>query len=136
MRKAQVSMPLYVMLPRKTMPDKKVIINLNNYRNWQHHLNNTVKKAYAEIAQPKLEGLKFFLPISLTFTLWKATTRKIDRSNVLSIHEKYLCDAMQEYGCIVDDCDEYIYSTKYLTGGIDRDNPRVDIEIKEVEKHG
>ncbi len=133
MKTAKVSMPLFVILPRKTMPDKKFIINLNNYRNWQHHLNNQIKKKYAEIAQPKLEGLKFFLPISLTFTLWKATTRKMDRSNVLSIHEKYLLDAMTQNGCIVDDCDEYVYSTKYITGGLDRDNPRCDITIQEIE---
>jgi hypothetical protein len=133
MRKAQVSMPLFVMMPRKTMPDKKFIINLNNYRNWQHHLNNQIKIAYKDIATPKLEGIKFFLPIKLTFTLWKGTLRKIDRANVLSIHEKYFCDAMQECGCIPDDSDEIVYSTKYITGGIDRDAPRVDILIQEVE---
>lgn len=133
MKTAEISMPLAVWLPRKTMPDRKFIINLNNYRNWQHHLNNQIKIKYKEIAAPKLEGLRFELPIKLTFTLWKATTRKIDRSNVLCITEKYLLDAMVECGCLVDDCDEYVYSTKYITGGIDRDNPRVDVLMQEVE---
>jgi hypothetical protein len=121
------------MLPRKTMPDKKVIINLNNYRNWQFHMNNQVKRAYKEIAEPKIQGLRFMLPVKLTFTLWKGTLRKVDRSNVLSITEKFFCDALVECGCLADDSDEYIHSTHYKTGGIDRDNPRCDIKIQEVE---
>jgi len=133
MKKVTISMPLFVMLPKKTMKDKKVIINLNNYRNWQFILNNQIKKAYKEIAEPKLEGLKFGLPVKLTLTLWRGTLRRTDRANVLCIHEKFFCDAMTECGCIPDDCDEYIYSTKYITGGIDREDPRVDITIAEVE---
>ena len=49
---------------------------------------------------------------------------------MLSIHEKFFCDAMTEYGCIADDNDDYIKSTKYLSGGIDKENPRVEIIIE------
>jgi Holliday junction resolvase RusA-like endonuclease len=133
MKTATVSMPLFVMLPRKTMPDKKCMINLNQYRNWQFHQSNQVKKLYKEIAEPKLKGITFGLPVKLTFTLWKAQNRKIDRANVLCIVEKMFCDAMTECGCFPDDNDDYIVSTKYLTGGIDRADPRADILIQEVE---
>jgi hypothetical protein len=126
-------MPLFVMLPRKTMPDRKMIINLNNYRNWHSRVSNQVKILYKEAATPKIEELRFILPIKLTFTLWKGSLRKTDRANVLSVTEKFFCDALTECGCIVDDCDEYIRSTRYVTGGIDRDNPRVDILMQEVE---
>ena len=128
-----VSMPLFVMLPRKTMADKKAIINLNNYRNWSFFLSNDIKKLYAAEAKPKLEGVKFGLPVKLTFKLWKKTKRLTDRANVLCIHEKAFCDAMVQFGCIPDDNDEFIVSTKYITGGIDRENPRVDITMQEAE---
>ena len=128
-----VSMPLFVMLPRKTMADKKVILNLNGYRNWSHFMSNDIKKRYAAIAEPKLKGIVFELPIKLTFTLWKSQNRLIDRANPLCITEKFFCDALTNYGCIPDDNDKYIVSTKYITGGIDRENPRVDITMQEVE---
>jgi Holliday junction resolvase RusA-like endonuclease len=74
---------------------------------------------------------KFKPPISLTFTLFKGSNRKIDRSNILSITEKFFCDALTTYGCIPDDNDEFISETRYRTGGVDTKNPRVEIEIKE-----
>ena len=116
------------------MADNKMILNLNNYRNWKHFLSNDIKKGYKAIAEPKLEGIKFGLPIKLTFTLWKRDKRKIDRANVLCIHEKFWCDALTECGCFPDDNDEFIVSTKYITGGIDKDNPRVDITMQETER--
>jgi Holliday junction resolvase RusA-like endonuclease len=130
---ATVSMPLAVYLPRKTKADKKYMINLNGYRNWSFIESNQVKKAYAQIAKPKIEGLQFGLPIKLTFTLWKRDKRLIDRANPLCIHEKFWCDALTQFGAITDDNDKYIHSTRYYTGGIDRENPRVDIMMQEIE---
>ncbi len=126
--------PLAVYLPRKTMADKKVILNLNGFRNWSFFMSNDVKKAYKEALRPQLEGLVLSTPISLSLTLWKAQNRLIDRSNPLSIQEKFCCDALTELGCIPDDNDEYILSTTYQTGGVDRKNPRVEIKITENAK--
>jgi hypothetical protein len=130
-----VSMPLFVMVPRKTMPDKKYILNLNYYRNWQGHQSNIIKQTYKELAADlcELETLRFPYRIKIEFTLWKATARRTDRANVLSVHEKFFCDALTEFGCIPDDNDNYIESQTYRTGGIDRGNPRVDIKISPVE---
>jgi hypothetical protein len=78
----------------------------------------------------QLEGIKFDSPIKLTFTVFKSSNRKIDRANILCITEKFFCDALVEYGCIVDDNDEYIISTSYYTGGVDKVNPRVEIKVE------
>ena len=126
-----VKMPLFVMLPRKTIPDKKYIINLNNYRNWNFIVSNQVKKAYSEIAKGTLsdfvaqDGCK----VGLVFTLFKGSKRRIDRANVLSIHEKFFCDAMTDAGCIPDDNDEFVAWTHYCSGELDRTDPRVEIQI-------
>jgi len=79
----------------------------------------------------QLEGVKLKTPVKLNFTLWKKDRRVGDRANVLSIIEKFFCDALVEYGCLEDDNDGYISEQSYRTGGIDKDFPRVEIEIIE-----
>lgn len=65
----------------------------------------------------------------MRFTLYRRDSRKGDRANVLAVQEKFFCDAVTHYGGWPDDTDEYIVSTSYHTGGIDRLNPRVEVEI-------
>lgn len=106
-------------------------MNLNTYRNLHFILNNQVKIAYKEAIKEQLDGLKLKTPVRLKFTLWRKDKRAGDRANVLSIVEKFFCDALVEYGCLPDDCDKYIAGQTYRTGGLSKDNPRVDIEIIE-----
>ena len=126
--------PLFVTLPRKTKKDKRVSLNLNTYRNLHYLVNNQAKKVYKEVISKQLKGIRFDNPIEITFNLYKASERRIDRANVLSIVEKYFCDAMTELGVIEDDNDNFITSTHYYSGGKDKDNPRVDIEITEIDQ--
>lgn len=125
----KIILPLYVTLPRKTKADRKMIINLNNYRNWHYIINNQIKEIYTEQLKDQLSNLKITGQIKLRFILYKASNRISDRSNVLSIQEKFFCDAMTHYGCILDDNDEIIVSTTYLSGGIDKENPRVEVYV-------
>ncbi len=142
-----ISMPLYitkgfVCKKRRRVLDKngkpkprKYHINLNNYRNWHSQLSNSLKIMYKEIAVKKFDKLGLWqieTPIKLTFTMYRGDKRRVDRANVLSIHEKFFCDALVEESLLTDDNDEYITSSHYYTGEIDRDNPRVDIEIGDI----
>ena len=106
---------------------------MNAANTWHYQVKGQVKKKYEEVAWSKIHKLRFPKRITLEFVLWKADKRRGDRSNVLSMHEKFFCDAMTKSGCIVDDDDRYIESTTYRTGGIDRSNPRVDIVIREID---
>lgn len=120
-------LPLYVLLPRKTKPARKAIVNLNNYRNWHYITSNEIKTKYTEALKDQLTGLKFNGNLKLEFVLFKASNRTSDRSNVLSIQEKFFCDALVHYGCIPDDNDTVIAETKYRSGGLDKENPRVEV---------
>lgn len=122
--------PLFVILPRKTKKDKRVALNLNIYRNLHYLISNQAKHVYKEQMAPQLKGVRFDKPIEITFTLYKASNRRVDRANVLSIVEKFFCDAMTELGCIEDDNDDFIKATHYYSGGKDKDNPRVEIDIR------
>lgn len=117
-------MPLKVKLGKQDY-----IINLNQYRNWHYHVMNGVKKAYQERAAQEICRLPRMEKIRLEFKLFKGSLRKCDRANVLSIHEKFFCDALTKCKIIEDDSDEFIESTTYLSGELDRKNPRVEITI-------
>lgn len=125
-----IKIPLAVMLPRVTKPNRKVIINLNNYRNWQFHLNNQVKQMYKELLRNDLEGIVLPGKVKLYFILHQGTKRRVDRSNVLSIHEKFFCDALTAYGCIKDDNDNFIEKTVYTSGEVSKEDPHVEVIIR------
>lgn len=126
-----ISSPLYIDMPRKTKGPKRYHLNLNYYYHWHFIIKNNLKKAYTNLIEPQIRDLNFN-KIELTLTLFKGTKRRTDRSNVLSIHEKFFCDALVQSGCIIDDNDDFLSSTHYYSGGIDRENPRVEIKIQEV----
>lgn len=127
--KIQISLPLSVEIGSRKVKSKT--LNLNYYRNWNRFDEAKIKKAYTRIAIQLMDKYKFeqVKKISLEFTLWKGSYRRIDRSNILSIHEKYFCDALTEMKFIKDDNDKHITHTIYMTGGVDKKNPRVDVVI-------
>lgn len=142
-----ISMPLFVTMGWKCKARQPILdklgykiprtfhINLNNYRNWHYQTSNNIKKRYKQIVNDKVydAGWTIFKnPVELTFIMYRGDKHKVDRANVLSIHDKFFCDALVELGYMDDDCDKYITSSHYYSGGLDRDNPRVDIIIKEV----
>jgi Holliday junction resolvase RusA-like endonuclease len=131
MRVKVVSMPLFLTMMKKKKL-KAYHFNLNNYRNWYFRENNNLKKMYSKIAIASLAGVDPFKKVKLEFTMHRGDKKKVDRANVLSIHEKFFCDALTTCGIIEDDNDNFVESTFYQTGEIDKDNPRVEIKIIEV----
>lgn len=123
--------PLYIILAKSKL-GKKYHLNLNNYRNWRSAVSNNLKKKYKEIVSSQLIGKKLKHPVEIKFTYIKGQNRKVDRANVLSVHEKFFCDALVECGCLPDDNDLYIKKTTYVSKGVDPGNGRVEIEITEI----
>lgn len=130
--KTTIKSPVLVCLPRKTKEPRKCALNLNNYRNWQPHMSNDIKIQYADVMTDQLRGLRFKTPIELKYTYFKASNRTSDRSNVIAVVDKFFCDALVHHGCIPDDNDNYIRASHAYSGGVDKENPRVEIEILEA----
>lgn len=128
MKEIKVTAPLYFTLGVKK--PKRHYINLNGYRNWHFLVSNKLKAMYKDAVKSQLEGIKLNTPIILSFHLVKPTLRKTDRSNPLSIHEKFFCDALVELGCIPDDNDDYIEKTDGYTSSYEKGNGRVEITIR------
>ena len=124
--------PLYVMLPIKSKPDKRVSLNMNTYRNLHHRTSNDAKRKYTEIVKEQLQGLIIQTPVEVTYKVYKASNRRLDKMNVVSIVSKFLLDAITDYGCWEDDNDKYVKTETILPTELDRVNPRVEITIKEI----
>ena len=124
--------PLFVTLPRKTVKDKRIALNMNTYRNLHHRISNDAKKAYSEALREQLEGLSIQTPVEVTYKVFKASKRRLDKMNVISVVSKFLLDSITEYGCWEDDNDDYVKTETILPTELDRENPRVEIMIKEI----
>ena len=81
----------------------------------------------------QLEGLK---PIQgrvcIKYTLFVSSSRRLDLRNITTVVDKFLCDALQEYKIIPDD--NYNVCCKFIDefGGIDKNNPRIEVIINEI----
>jgi hypothetical protein len=103
-QKAIIVVPACIKMGRKNY-----YLNLNTYSNWHGIVRNNVKKKFTKAIFHKLMLLPKMSKIhSLTYTLIITSKRKRDRMNVYSIVDKFFCDALQEYGKIEDDSDEFI----------------------------
>ena len=70
--------------------------------------------------------------IELTLTLYPKNRQLTDIDNVCSVHAKYFGDALVELGKLPDDNYNHIIKTTFLFGSVCKEDPRVDIFIKDL----
>lgn len=132
-----INLPLSVTIPRKTKDDKKFTLNLNIYRNSHHFTLNTAKVLWKDIVNGVLpdktisEPLK--PPFHFVYTIYPSSGRAFDVSNVCSIIDKFTADALQGFGVIPNDNYKIIPIVTYKFGSIDKERPRAELEIREIE---
>ena len=124
--------PLFVMIPRKTKASKRISLNMNTYRNLHHRTSNDAKKEYTRVVSEQLVNLDIKTPVEITYKVYKASNRRLDKMNVISVVSKFLLDAITEYGCWEDDNDIYVKTETILPTELDKVNPRVEVIIKEI----
>lgn len=129
-----ISLPYKVSLGfDKHGKDKSFYLNLNQYRNAHYHVLNKAKVVFKEQMTKAIQALPKLNKIEIKYTLYPASARDMDVSNTCSIVDKFFCDALVELSKLTDDNYKYLVKTSYEFGEIDRMNPRVDAEIKELE---
>jgi Holliday junction resolvase RusA-like endonuclease len=99
-----------------------------------HIINNQAKKAYLNAVREQIEGLTIQTPVEVTYKVYKASKRRLDKMNVISVTSKYLMDAITELGCWTDDDDENIKTEIILPTELDGENPRVEVFIKCIDE--
>jgi len=75
-------------------------------------------------------------PLHLRYKYFAASARKVDVSNPLSIIDKFTCDSLSEAGLWADDDIKTVVSVEYLWGGVEKFNPRCELEITKWERDG
>lgn len=111
---------------------KDFILNINHYRNFNRFQLGDAKKVYTEMMREQIEQLPRFNKVFVKYIVYQPTKAKCDLMNVVSIHSKFFLDALQKYDRIEDDNYEYVLREVTEWGGVDKEQPRVEIEIEEA----
>ena len=128
----KVEIPYWLILPRKTKEDKRVILNFNQYHNWCPAVRNQYKKLYTEALYPIISSIPKFEHIdNIEYKLfYERNGNRPDTRNITNLIDKFFCDGLVQYGVIEDDNHTIITSTTDIWGGVDKIKPRVEITIK------
>jgi hypothetical protein len=127
-----ITSPLKIALPRVRTPDRIMYLNMNSYGNTNTFTNNEAKKVYKELMTPILSNIYIDKPVEITYKVYKASNRRLDKMNVVGVISKYLMDALVELRCLEDDNDDFIKTETILPTEVDRHNPRCEVIIKEL----
>jgi Holliday junction resolvase RusA-like endonuclease len=84
--------------------------------------------AFADKQLAPIEG-----KCKVTYTIFYPNQRKFDIDNIGAIVAKFNNDALTELGILEDDNYEFIQEIVFKFGGIDKDNPRCDVELEELK---
>ena len=125
----EIDLPLEIYYSKK----KKFILNLNNYRNAHYRVLSISKRLYSENLVPRLKDFdRFTEPVSLTYTYYARSNRRLDISNPCSIIDKFTCDALVKAEILEDDSFKQIKEVVYKFGGVEKDNPRCELVISRI----
>lgn len=127
----KIILPLYIHTTKSETKKGKFILNLNNYRNTHFQKLNKAKVYYEELIIKMLPVVKY-KEVEIEYTYFAKTKRRMDVSNPCSIIDKFTCDALTKAGLWKDDDINTIKKVSYIWGGVDKDNPRCELTIKEI----
>ena len=113
---------------------KTILVSLNWYRNAFYHEQNNLKQYYHQLVGEQLEGIS---PISGPFQLDLSLYYKnpnCDGSNIASMMEKVVLDALQEHQIIINDNVKYHLGSTWRMSAQCKTNPRCEININSCEE--
>ena len=114
---------------------KNFILNLNQYRNAHYRVTNNAKRKYKEFMEEQINSYtRSKGKCMFVYTIYKGDNRIFDIGNICSIHQKFFEDALVELGKLGDDKFSVVPMVVYCFGGIDKKNPRVEIELVDDAK--
>ncbi len=130
-----LNIPIYYTIGKKK--PKNISLNMNWYRNAHYQVSNNVKRMVfrriVDTLNIKSDPCFPYIHSELHFsyTIYRKTKRRADLGNLGSVIDKFVSDALVEKGVIEDDNTDIIKKISFIDGGVDKDNPRADLVIRE-----
>ena len=130
----KVKSPLHVVLgySKRKEKDIKFILNLNEYRNAYYRVLNNAKKLYKQLISEQLLDKPRYERVVILYKIHKGDNRRHDIGNILAVHQKFFEDALVELGKLPDDKSNLLPMVVYVGGGVNIDDPRVDITVYDL----
>ena len=119
----------------KTSSKKKQALNLNVYRNLHFRSLSAQKNKFFKIAEKLLKRIPPLGVVTLHYTIFPSSKRRLDIMNVGSIVDKYFSDAMTECGTIEDDDYTHITDVSFNFGGVVKEE-YILVTITETKSKG
>lgn len=126
-------------IPLRTPKNKKqwIALNLNSYRNNHYQVNNKAKRYIADVIRELCCGKEAPKPpLQLTYRIYRPTRRKADLANIGAVLDKFVSDGLVHAGLIEDDNTDFIKRVIFEDGGVDKHNPRADLEVITCKRDG
>ena len=108
------------------------ILNLNQYRNTHYRVLNNCKINYKNHMEKQIKSSPKFKRVLCIYKVYAGSKRSFDLGNVCSVDGKFFEDAFVELGKLEDDNIDFIPLVIYMGCGIDKENPRVEVEVMEL----
>lgn len=121
----KITCPIYWYISKKK---PREALSLNWYRNCHFRTLHKVKKEYTSNIHEKLnwEQIRGQYGVSLSVYL-RSTSQDVD--NFTSIALKFTLDALVEAWVLEGDSNKHCIEIHSVFKGVDKDNPRIEIEI-------
>lgn len=105
------------------------MLGLNWYGTAHYRARNKVKQDFHKMIDKNLsEDYKLKSPIKTSYRLYYKN-KLSDAGNIVSVIDKFLLDALQETGIIVNDNVQHYIESTWEVIEQDRINPRIEVEI-------
>ncbi len=127
-----INLPLSIRTHKRDK-NNKFYLNLNIYRNAHFHTLNKAKELFTELVLPTLKHIPPIKKLDISYCLFTGSKTLVDVANICCIVDKFFCDTLTESGVLLDDNLEIISNISYSFGSIDRDNPRVEATLHNIE---
>ena len=115
---------------------RKHYLNMNIMRNIPFHLHNSLKKEMKRVVLPLIPEEYIGINIQkyeLHYEVWLPNLLKRDISNVCSVIDKFVCDALVESNVLIEDNYLHLQYVTYKFGGMDETGRGyVSVTVKEV----
>lgn len=128
-----IVLPIYYIQEFKTKANKTHLVGMNLYRNAHHFLQNAMKKHFQELVLEQLPSVEQKLKqFTVDYKIYYKSP-VCDGSNIVALIEKFYLDAIKTHGLISDDNVNFHLGSTWSVAGQDKENPRIEIAIKEIK---